>query len=42
VKKKKASSELKETNEINYSPTNAHDFNKNTAWIEGNSDYGIY
>ena len=41
VKKKKASSELKETNEINYSPTNAHDFNKNTAWIEGNSDYGI-
>jgi len=36
-----ASSELKEQNGINYSPKNAHDFDKNTAWIEGKSDYGI-
>ncbi len=36
-----ASSELKESNGIKYSPKNAHDFNKNTAWIEGESDYGI-
>lgn len=36
-----ASSELKENNGISYSPKNAHDFDKNTAWIEGKSDYGI-
>ncbi|MDG1394113.1 MAG: hypothetical protein P8P55_04725 [Flavobacteriaceae bacterium] len=41
VKTIKSSSELKENNGINYSPKNAHDFNKNTAWIEGKSDYGI-
>lgn len=36
-----ASSELKENNGISYSPENAHDFDKNTAWVEGNSEYGI-
>lgn len=41
VKTIKASSELKSNNGINYSPNNAHDFNKNTAWIEGKEDYGI-
>jgi len=41
VKSIKASSELHENNRINYSPKNAHDFDKNTAWIEGKSDYGI-
>jgi len=41
VKSINASSELKESNGLNYSPENAHDFNKNTAWIEGKSDYGI-
>lgn len=41
VKSINASSELKENNEINYSPKNAHDFNKNTAWVEGNTDFGI-
>lgn len=41
VKSIKSSSELKENNGINYSPKNAHDFDKNTAWIEGNSEYGI-
>jgi hypothetical protein len=41
VKSIKASSELKENKGINYSPKNIHDFNKNTAWIEGNSEYGI-
>ncbi|MFD1293856.1 hypothetical protein ACFQ5N_08420 [Lutibacter holmesii] len=35
------SSELKEQNGIHYSPKNAHDFDKNTAWIEGKPDYGI-
>ncbi len=41
VKSIKSSSELKESKGINYSPKNAHDFNKNTAWIEGDSEYGI-
>ena len=41
VKSIKASSTLKATNEFNYSPDNAHDFDKNTAWVEGKSDYGI-
>ena len=41
VKSINASSELKEINGISYSPKNAHDFDKNTAWIEGNSEYGI-
>ena len=41
VKSIKASSELKENKGINYSPKNAHDFDKNTAWVEGKSDYGI-
>ncbi len=41
VKSIKASSELKENNGINYSPKNAHDFDKNTAWIEGKTDFGI-
>jgi hypothetical protein len=41
VKSIKASSELKQNKGINYSPENIHDFNKNTAWIEGNSEYGI-
>jgi hypothetical protein len=41
VKSIKASSELEKSNDINYSPQNAHDFNKNTAWIEGKPDYGI-
>lgn len=36
-----ASSVLKENNEINYAPKNAHDFDKNTAWVEGKPDYGI-
>jgi hypothetical protein len=36
-----ASSELNENNGINYSPSNAHDFDKNTAWVEGSPDYGI-
>jgi len=36
-----ASSELKEQNGITYSPKNIHDFDKNTAWIEGKTDYGI-
>ena len=30
---------MKESNGLNYSPENAHDFNKSTAWIEGKSDY---
>lgn len=37
----KASSELKENNGISYSPKNAHDFDKNTAWVEGNSTFGV-
>ena len=41
VKSIKASSELKENNGINYSPKNAHDFDKNTAWVEGKTDFGI-
>lgn len=41
VKSIRASSELKEHNGINYSAKNAHDFDKNTAWIEGKPDYGI-
>lgn len=41
VKSITASSELKENNGITYSPINAHDFNKDTAWIEGKPDYGI-
>ncbi|AUC20616.1 hypothetical protein BTO15_00130 [Polaribacter sejongensis] len=41
VKSIEASSELKENKGINYSPKNIHDFNKNTAWIEGSSEYGI-
>lgn len=41
VKSIKASSELKENNGINYVSKNAHDFNKNTAWIEGKTGYGI-
>jgi len=41
VKSINASSELKENYGINYSPNNAHDFNKNTAWIEGKPDFGI-
>ncbi|MFI1742877.1 NADase-type glycan-binding domain-containing protein [Thalassobellus sediminis] len=41
VKSIKASSELKENKGINYAPKNAHDFDKNTAWIEGKSDFGI-
>ena len=41
VKSITASSELSEYNGITYSPGNAHDFNKNTAWVEGSSDYGI-
>ena len=36
-----ASSELKDSNSINYSAENAHDYNKNTAWVEGNPDYGV-
>lgn len=41
VKSISASSELKKNNGINYSPKNAHDFNKNTAWIEGKPGYGV-
>lgn len=41
VKSITASSVLKEDNGINYEPNNAHDFDKNTAWIEGKPDYGI-
>lgn len=41
VKSIKASSELKENKGINYSPKNAHDFDKNTAWVEGKPDYGV-
>ncbi len=36
-----SSSELEENNGITYSAKNAHDFDKNTAWIEGKDDYGI-
>ena len=36
-----ASSELETNNGINYSSKNTHDFDENTAWIEGESDYGI-
>ncbi len=41
VKSIKASSELKENKGINYSSKNTHDFDKNTAWVEGKPDYGI-
>jgi hypothetical protein len=41
VKSINSSSELKENNGINYSPKNVHDFNKNTAWIEGKPDFGV-
>ncbi|GGZ93304.1 NADase-type glycan-binding domain-containing protein [Algibacter mikhailovii] len=41
VKSIKASSELKENTGINYLPKNAHDFDKNTAWVEGKTDFGI-
>jgi hypothetical protein len=41
VKLISASSELKGSKKISYAPSNAHDFNKNTAWVEGNPDYGI-
>ena len=41
VKSIQASSELKKTDGIDYGPKNAHDFDKNTAWIEGKTDYGI-
>ena len=41
VKSINASSELKGSNGINYSAKNAHDFNKDSAWIEGESGYGI-
>jgi hypothetical protein len=41
VKSINASSELKENSGIKYAPKNAHDFDKNTAWIEGKPDYGI-
>jgi len=41
VKSIEASSELKANGENNYSPKNVHDFDKNTAWVEGNSEYGI-
>lgn len=42
-----ASSELEEYNGITYSPSNAHDFNKNTAWVvrsagDGIGEYIIY
>lgn len=36
-----ASSTLQAANGINYAPANAHDFNKNTAWIEGSPGDGI-
>lgn len=36
-----SSSELNANNGISYAAKNAHDFDKNTAWIEGKSDYGI-
>lgn len=35
-----ASSILKSNRMLNYTPKNAHDFNLNTAWIEGKDDYG--
>jgi hypothetical protein len=41
VKSITASSALKEQNGISYTPENAHDFDKNTAWVEGKPDYGI-
>ncbi|MFD2562874.1 NADase-type glycan-binding domain-containing protein [Aquimarina rubra] len=41
VKSISASSQLKENNGINYAPKNTHDFDKNTAWVEGKPDYGI-
>ena len=41
VKTIEASSELLENNENNYSAKNAHDFDKNTAWIEGENGFGI-
>lgn len=41
VKSIQASSELKKTDGIDYGPKNAHDFDKNTAWVEGKTDYGI-
>jgi hypothetical protein len=36
-----ASSVLIPFKNIDYSATKAHDFDINTAWIEGNTDYGI-
>ncbi|RZT00146.1 NADase-type glycan-binding domain-containing protein [Aquimarina brevivitae] len=36
-----ASSELSENKGITYSAANAHDFDKNTAWIEGKPGYGV-
>jgi len=41
VKSIYASSELQEDSGINYAPKNAHDFNKNTAWVEGKADFGV-
>ena len=41
VKSVKASSELPASGGNTYKAKNAHDFNKNTAWVEGKADYGI-
>lgn len=41
VKSIEATSELKAEGSNSYSPKNTHDFDKNTAWIEGDSEYGI-
>ena len=37
----KASSALKSNGKIEYSANNSHDFDKNTAWVEGVAGYGI-
>lgn len=36
-----ASSTLSSQGTVNYVPKNLHDFNLNTAWVEGKDDYGI-
>ncbi len=41
VAKMESSSYLQSTAGLNYGPKNAHDFNKNTAWVEGKPGYGI-
>lgn len=41
IKSITSSSELEENNGITYSPINAHDFDKDSSWVEGKPGYGI-